>query len=58
MNDVWIYKGELDLDGKMCGFGKYYNEKHQSIIIEGTFMDDVRHGLAVIKFVEEGFLID
>ena len=54
---MWIYKGELDLDGKVCGFGKTYNEKYPNYTTEGTFVNERQHGIAVQTYVKEKIVL-
>ena len=41
-NQLWEYTGEIDLDGRACGFGSASCGEQ---IIEATFFDDLLEGV-------------
>ena len=43
--DVWIYKGELDLDGNVFGIGQSYEEKSPEVVFGGSFVNERHHGI-------------
>ena len=45
---IWEYKGELQADGKPCGWGIAIH-KYLLVEYEGTWLDGQRHGLGQIK---------
>ena len=47
-NIVWVYKGELNMDGNVCGFGKTGKEHQPEISYQGTFVNEKIHGLRLI----------
>ena len=47
-NQEWDYNGELDLDGRACGFGSATCGEQ---IIEATFLDDLLEGVCKERMI-------
>ena len=45
------YEGELDLDGKATGYGIAIGSGDPNSKIEGTFLQDLRHGISRSSFL-------
>ena len=45
--DLYDYEGELDQEGRATGFGKASYSGDPFSKIEGTFLEDLRHGISM-----------
>ena len=39
------YTGEMDLQGRACGFGEARDCEFPDLVYHGTFLNDEKHGL-------------
>ena len=47
--DAYDYEGELDENGRICGYGKMVKCNDRATVLTGTFFNNLPHGLIEIK---------